>query len=269
MKLTVGWYGHSDALFADGFHSLNDVAVDVVMLIFIGISYRHANERFAYGYGKFETFSCFLISMLMIFISMMIGIEGVKKIVDYAHGQVLEHPDVWTIVAVFVAMGAKECLYRYYTREGRRLDSMALQGAGWHHRLDALSSVAVLIGVAGAHFLGEKWRVLDPCASLAIAVMILFPAVRLLTLSFSELMDAQLPRVELDKAVNAVETVPGVQEVSDLKARRSGHSRIFDVTVRVNPQMSVAQGEAMQQQIFKVLSKAFCPHIFVSVQYRS
>ena len=266
MKLTVGWFGHSDALFADGFHSLNDVAVDLVMLVFVGISYRGANSRYAYGYGKFETFSSLLISLLMIFIAVMIGIEGVRTIVGYAHGAVLEHPDIWTIFAVIVAMGAKEGLYRFYTAAGRRIDSTALQAAGWHHRIDALSSIAVLVGVAGAYLLGEKWRVLDPCASLVIAVMILFPAVRLLIPSFNELVDAQLPAGQRRKALDAVSQTGGVAGIAQLKARRCGHCKVFDVRIYVEPGLTVEQCAVIAGNVERALVRAFCPHIYVSVQ---
>lgn len=266
MKLLVGWFGHSDALFADGFHSLNDVAVDIVMLIFVGISYRSPNSRYAYGYGKFETFSSLMISCLMLFIAVMIAIEGVESVISYCHGGVLEHPDIWTVVAVIAAMCAKEGLYRYYTASGKRLDSSALQAAGWHHRVDAMSSVAVLIGVTGAHFLGEQWRVLDPCASLVIAVMIFVAAVRLLIPSFRELMDVQMPDADRRKAVDAVARVHGVISVRELKARRSGHSRVFDVIVQVAPGTTVEQGAVIAGEAERVLKKAFCPHIYLTLQ---
>lgn len=268
LKLSAGWFGHSDALLADGFHSLNDVAVDLIMLIFIGISYRKASARFAYGYGKFETLASLLISLLMTFIGVIIAVEGVKAVVAYAHGEVLEHPDIWTVFAILVAMCTKEFLYRYYDREGKKLESSALQAAGWHHRIDAMSSIATLIGVAGAHFLGEKFRVLDPCASLIIALLILITAVRILIPAFAELMEHSLPIGEMEKARKAVAGTPGVEQILDLKARRAGHSRIFDITVAVGPSAGVGDCAGIADEIEKRLQHAFCPHIFVTVATR-
>ena len=269
MKIAVGWYGHSEALVADGFHSLNDMAVDLVMLVFVGWSYKKANSRFAYGYGKFETFSSLMISLLMITIATLIFIEGVKSIIGFAHGEVLERPDIWTLVAIIVAICCKEGLYRYYTTTGKRMDSTALQGAGWHHRLDAMASVATLIGVTCAHFLGEKFHVFDPIASLVIAITILFPAFRLMVPSFRELMDGSLPDRDTEKAMRTVEEVPGVLGIDHLKARRSGHSRIFDIKIRVAHGTTVEQGEVITSDIEKALEKNFCPHIYVSVQTRA
>lgn len=265
LKLAAGWFGHSDALMADGFHSLNDVAVDIVMLIFVGISYRHPTKRYSYGYGKYETLASLLIACLMIFIATMICVEGVKNIIAYAHGAELEHPDIWTVFAILVAMVSKECLYRYYTAAGIRLDSTALKAAGWHHRLDALSSVATLVGVTCAHFLGEKFRVLDPGVSVLIGVMILFPAIRLLTPSFAELMEHTMPASDNQKARKAILSAEGVEGISDMKTRRSGHSRIFDVTIEVRPGTTVEEGMMITERIEKALAKAFCPHIYVNV----
>lgn len=266
MKLLTGWFGHSEALVADGFHSLNDVAVDIVMLIFVGISYRKASVRFAYGYGKFETLASMLISVLMIFISVMIMVSGIESIIGYARGESLEHPDIWTVFAVIVAMVTKECLYHYYSRAGRRLDCTALRAAGWHHRVDAMSSIATLIGVTGAHFLGESFRVLDPCASVVIAVMILVPAIRLMVPTFIELMEGSMPRADVDRAREVILSVPGVKGISSLRTRKSGHTRMFDITVRVDGAATVNDGAVISGNIQRALCKGFCPHIFVSVQ---
>lgn len=266
MKLLTGWLGHSEALVADGFHSLNDVAVDIVMLIFVGISYRKASPRFAYGYGKFETLASVLISVLMIFISIMIMVSGIESIVGYAHGEALEHPDIWTVFAVIVAMATKECLYHYYSRAGRKLDCTALRAAGWHHRVDAMSSIATLIGVTGAHFLGESFRVLDPCASLVIAVMILVPAIRLMVPTFVELMEGSMPRRDVDRAAEVISSIPGVKDISSLRTRKSGHTRMFDITVRVDGATTVDDGAVITGHIEHALCREFCPHIFVSVQ---
>lgn len=265
MKLTVGWFGHSEALIADGFHSMNDMAVDLIMLIFVGISYKQANSKYTYGYGKFETVSSLGIAALMIFIATMIMIEGIESISEFIRGEGLAQPDIWTVVAIVVAIGCKEGLYRYYTRTGFKVDSSALKAAGWHHRLDAMASIATLIGVTCAHFLGEQFHVLDPIASVVIAITIYFPAFGLLVPSFKELMDASMPNPEYERALNTIKSVPGVIKVEELKARRSGHSKIFDVKIAVKPGTTVEEGEIITANINKSLRNTFCPHIYLTV----
>lgn len=268
LKLSAGWLGHSDALAADGFHSLNDVAADLIMLVFIGISYRAADDRFAYGYGKFETFSSFLMSAFLIIISVMIGVEGVESIVRYIHGEILPQPDFWTFVVVLFAMACKECLFRFYHREGEKTDCKALMANAWHHRSDALASVATLTGVTFAHFFGPPFRILDPVASLVIAVFIVLPAIRMLRPAFAELMEKSLSSDKVEKARGVIESIPGVVKLDTLRTRRVGHNLVFDARVGIAPGSTVEQVAAIISDIETSLKAAFCPHILLSVTTR-
>lgn len=268
LKLTAGYLGHSDALVADGFHSLNDLAADLIMLIFVGISYRAADDRYAYGYGKFETFSSFLISAFLIVVACVIGAEAVESIIGYAKGEELDQPDIWTFIVVLFAMACKEGLFRFYSHAARRAESKALLANAWHHRSDALASVATLVGVTFSHFFGPAFRILDPVASLVIAVFILIPAVRLFRPAFAELMERSLPAADVARARGIVEAVPGVEGVSGLRTRRNGHHLIFDVEIRIAPHLTIEQGAAIAAAIEEALKKAYCPHILVSVTTR-
>ena len=265
LKLTAGYLGHSDALVADGFHSLNDVAADLIMLVFIGISYRAADARFAYGYGKFETFSSFLMSTLLIVISVMIGAEAVESIVGYARGETLPQPDIWTFVVVLFCMACKEGLFRFYSHAGRKADSKALVANAGHHRSDALASVATLVGVTFSHFFGPAFRILDPVASLVIAVFIFIPALRLFRPAFAELMERSLPARDVENARGIVAAVDGVRKVTYLRTRRNGHHLIFDVGIGVDRGLTVEQGSEIAAAIERALTAAYCPHVMVSV----
>lgn len=265
LKLSAGYFGHSDALWADGFHSVNDVAADLIMLIFIGISYREADNRFAYGYGKFETFSSFLMSAFLILISIMIGYEGVESIVSYAHGETLPQPDIWTFVVVLIAMTSKECLFRFYHREGVKAGCKALMANAWHHRSDALASVATLVGVTSAHFFGPALRILDPIASLVIALFILFPALRMFRPAFAELMEKSLPADQVNKAREVIASTPGVLALDKLRTRRVGHHLVFDAKIKIARVLTVDEGFVITSAIENALKKAFCRHILVSI----
>lgn len=257
LKLLVGYYGHSDALMADGFHSLNDFAADLIMLIFVGISFRPADRKYTYGYGKFETFSSFLMASFLIIIAVMIGMEGVESIIAVAHGEVLERPDVWTIVVVIFSMVAKDALYRYYSHAANRVGSKALKANAWHHRVDALSSVATLVGVGCAYFFGEKMRIFDPIASILIAVFILLPALKLFMPAFSELMERSLPAASVEKAREIIAAQKGVVRIESLKCRRNGHYRLFDVKIAVSPEITINAGAAIAADVEQALIEAF------------
>lgn len=266
LKLAAGYLGHSDALVADGFHSLNDLAADIIMLIFVGISYRRPDDKYAYGYGKFETFSSFFIASVLIVVAALILREAIESLVGYFQGETLPQPDIWTVVVVIFAIICKEGLYRYYSHAGRKAGSKALVANAWHHRSDALASVATLIGVTFSHFFGEGWRVLDPIATIIIAVFILVPAIRILVPSFTELMDKSIPESEREKALRVLENTPDVKKVKYLRARRNGHLYVFDAGIVVDPSVTVGQTEKITAEIESELEHMFCPHVLVSVR---
>lgn len=265
LKLSAGYFGHSDALVADGFHSLNDLAADIIMLMFVGLSYRKADGKYSFGYGKFETFSSFLISAFLIVVGLSIAFEAVEKIVDYINGEILEQPDIWTVVVVLIAMASKEGLFRFYSYSGRKNNCKALQANAWHHRSDAFASIATLIGVTFSHFLGTSFRILDPVASLVLAVFIIIPAIRLFRPAFSEMMERSLPEAEVNKAEKIIGGVDGVEAVRYLRTRRVGHHLVFDAGVRLDKSLTVEAVEKIEDNIKAALEKAFCRHIIVSV----
>ena len=135
----------------------------------------------------------------------------------------------------------------------------------WHHRSDALASVATLVGVTFSHFFGPAFRILDPVASLVIAVFIFIPALRLFRPAFAELMERSLPARDVENARGIVAAVDGVRKVTYLRTRRNGHHLIFDVGIGVDRGLTVEQGSEIAAAIERALTAAYCPHVMVSV----
>lgn len=265
MKLIIGYLGHSDALVADGYHSLNDFAADLIMLLFIGISFKKADKLYSYGYGKFETFSSFLISVFLLFISVHIALEAVESIKEYANGMILPQPDIWTVVIVIVSMCAKEFLFRYYRKGSKDTGTAALFTNAWHHRSDALASIATLIGVTFAHFLGERWRILDPCASLLLVIFIIVAAIRMLIPAFTELMDKACSPAISEKAESIVKNTPGVEKLITSRTRKNGHALIFDFTIGVDSSLTIGQAEKIVSRIEEGIKSFFGSSVIISV----
>lgn len=264
-KLLTGFFGHSDALMADGIHSLNDFAADLIMLLFVGISFHKADGRYTYGYGKFETFSSFLISAFLIVVGFLVLYEGIEGVSSFFKGEELPRPDIWTVVVIAFAIIAKECLYRYYSATGRRIGSNALLANAWHHRMDALASIATLAGVSCSHFFGESWRVADPIVTILISWVIIIAAARLFIPSFTELMERSLPARYSVTALEIASKVEGVKEVVSLRSRKSGHYLIFDIEVAVSPHLTVQQGEVIAGAVIRALEAKFGSTILATV----
>lgn len=229
LKLAFGFYGHSDALIADGFHSLSDFGTDFIVLVLVGIAHKGADNDHPYGHGKFETIASVIISLILICVAAGITISGIRSIVGFAYGEPLFRPDIWTLVVAALSIVAKEWLYRYTMTNARAVESEALKANAWHHRSDALSSVAALAGIALSLFLGDKWTLADPITSLIIGLLIAYSAVKISIPSLGELMETSLPADVVNKIENSIDNTAGVLYYHNLRTRRNGHSAIITV----------------------------------------
>ena len=265
IKVIGGWLGNSDALIADGFHSLGDFATDIVMFLFVGISIRKATAKYSYGYGKFETFASLVASALIAAIGVTLIVEGSERIAAFANGATLERPALWTLGIILAAMLMKECLYRYYTRSGKKLGSSALCTIALHHRADAFASLATLIGVGCSIFFGEKLRILDPIVTLVLAAFIVVSAIRLFIPAWRELVEHSLPASVISQVRSAIETVAGVKEIKTIRSRSHGRYYIFDIGISVASNLTVEQGAVIAGKVEESVAGAFDRPVMVSV----
>ena len=170
------------------------------------------------------------------------------------------------MVVVIVSMCSKEFLYRFYRHGSIVTGVKALLTNAWHHRSDAMASVATLIGVSFAHFFGEEWRILDPIASLLLVVFIIIASTRMLIPAFRELMDRSCGKKECEEVEMTVASTPGVRRVFEIKSRMNGHYHIFEVTIGVRPDMSVEEASVIASSVEERLKKAWGDRIMVGVR---
>jgi cation diffusion facilitator family transporter len=265
LKIVFGIYGHSEALIADGVHSLSDFATDLIVLIFVGIAYKRADDDHPYGHGKYETFSTLLIAVGLLAVAIGIGLNGIYTIYDVTQGETIPRPGMLTIIVAAISILAKEILYHATVIVGRNIKSQALRANAWHHRSDAFSSVATLIGVSAAYFLGEQWRICDPIASIIIAVFISVSALGIAAPAVSELLERSLPENQIKQIEEIIASVDGVKKFHRLRTRRNGHSCIIDVHVKVDPNLTVTQGHEIATAVEMALRKRFTPDLTSSV----
>lgn len=264
-KLFFGYWGNSDALVADGYHSLSDFITDFIVIIFVATAYKKADRQHPYGHGKYETIASVLISLILLFVGVFIGYDGFLTLMKSLKGQMLPRPDIWTLYVAIFSILAKEFCYRYTMHYGKKLDSSALIANAWHHRSDAISSVATLIGVSFALFMGAQWRIMDPIASIIIAIMIAASALKIAKPSIDELLERSLPEEQTRQMHNLIKAVPGVLRVHNLRSRRNGHSFIVDVNIHVDPDITVREGHAISTEVENQLHKKFGKDVIIYV----
>ncbi len=256
LKIVTGIIGHSSAILADGIHSISDTVTDGLVYAMVRLSGKGVDERYRYGRGKFETLAAFLISIILVVVALGLMTEGVKDVWAAFQGETLERPHNIALIVGIIAVIVKESLYHYTRLKGRKTGSSALKAYAWHHRADALSTAATLLGVAGAMFLGERWRVLDPIAAMAVSVLILVLAYRLGRPAVEELLEVSLPKEEQEKITDIVNATPGVEAFHNLRTRRNGNLRVVDIHVKVDGDLTVARSHDITRNIERQLTDA-------------
>lgn len=257
LKLSVGYWGNSDALVADGYHSVSDFVTDFIVIIFVAASYKKADMEHPYGHGKFETVAAVLIGVILFGVGVFIGYDGCSTLIGSLRGEVLLQPDILTLYVALLSILMKEFCYRYTIVYGKRLGSAALVANAWHHRSDAISSVATVIGVSFALFMGKQWCIMDSLASILIALMICFSAIKVAIPSVKELLETSLPDEVINKMYDAIYSVPGVMKVHNLRSRRIGHSYVVDVNIHVNSEITVKEGHDVATKVENRLWQEF------------
>ena len=171
-KFVAGVLGTSAAMIADAVHSLSDFLTDIVVIAFVKLSSKPADQDHDYGHGKYETVASSIIGMALVVVAVLLGWGGVEKIIQVAKGEQLEQPGVIALVAAVLSVALKEWVFRITKKVALDVNSQALEANAWHHRSDAMSSVGTSIGIGGAVLLGKSWAVLDPIASVVVSIMI-------------------------------------------------------------------------------------------------
>lgn len=256
-KLFAGIVGHSGAMIADAIHSLSDLVTDLLVLIFVKISSKPKDECHDYGHGKYETLATVIIGLILFAVGLGILDNSVHNIIDVLNGKVIERPGIIAIVAAAVSIISKEALYWYTIKTGKKYNSPSVMANAWHHRSDAMSSVGTLLGISGAHFLGEHWRILDPIAAIVVTILIAKVSFDLIVPGLNELLDRSLPKDLEDEIISVVMQDHTLSDPHNLKTRRIGANITIELHVRVPGTMTVIQSHYATEDIERRLKDKY------------
>ncbi|MDE7413770.1 MAG: cation diffusion facilitator family transporter [Muribaculaceae bacterium] len=265
LKFVAGIVGKSSAMVADAVHSLSDFISDVIVLVFVKIAGRPKDKSHDYGHGKFETLATAIIGILLICAGIGLMINGIESIVDNINGASLERPTMLALVVAVFSIISKEWLYLYTLRTGKRVESQAVIANAWHHRSDAVSSLGTLIGISGAMFLGEKWRILDPIAAVVVSVMIIKSGYDIVRPCIDELLEASLPEDKEKEIVDLVMGVPGIDFVSNLRTRRIGNGIAVDLHAKMDGNLTLSDAHEIATEAENAVKQVFGPNTIINI----
>ena len=264
-KFVAGFVGHSAAMVADAVHSLSDFVTDVIVLVFVHISGKPKDKSHDYGHGKYETLAMTLIGVALLIVAIGIIYHGAMEIIAWMNGGQLEAPGTLALWAALLSVLLKEGVYQYSMVKARQLNSQVVEANAWHHRSDALSSVGTAIGIGGAIFLGQRWTVLDPIASLVVGAFIVKVAVELLHRGIDDLMEHSLPRNIEEEMLEIVEEVPGVVYPHDLRTRKIGNHYAIELHILMDGDITLREAHNKASEVEDLLRARYGEHTHVAV----
>lgn len=265
LKFIAGFLGRSSAMVADAVHSLSDFISDVIVLIFVKIAGKPKDKGHDYGHGKFETLATLIIGILLIVAGIGLMINGIKAVIHSIGGESLERPTMLALIVAIVSILSKEWLYRYTIHSGKKLDSQAVIANAWHHRSDAVSSLGTLIGISGAMFLGDKWRILDPIAAIVVSILIIKSGYDIVKPCINELLEASLPDDKEKDIINLVKSVPGIVHVHNLRTRRIGNGIAVDLHAKMDGGLSLSEAHEKATSAENAIKHAFGDNSIINI----
>jgi cation diffusion facilitator family transporter len=234
VKFVAGIVGHANALVADAVESSADIFSSLIVWMGLSIAARPADEEHPYGHGKAEPIAAAVVSLMLLGAAVGISVLAIREIMAPQHS-----PAPFTLFVAAGVITVKEILYRRVSRVGREVGSTVIAADAWHHRADAISSLAAFIGISIALIGGRGWEAADDWAALVAAVLVAVNGIRTLRPALSGLMDEAPDRTVKERAILAASGVEGVRSVENLKVRTSGLGFFVDLHVKADPTLSL------------------------------
>jgi cation diffusion facilitator family transporter len=250
IKLAAGYWGHSDAVFADGIESACDLVAVSGTLLALKYGRQPFDREHPYGHGRAESLAALLISLIILASGIWILVDAILSIIR----QQFMQPGWIAVAAALLTIGSKEWLYRFSAGLGRQLESPSLLAVAQDHRKDALTSVATLIGVVGAV---AGFGIMDPLAAGLTSFFILHIGWETLRGACHDLLDGSVQSEFLTQVTQLAEGVEQVEHVHEIRARRSGQYIIIDLKLEMDPQMTVKQSHSIATEVKRLIFERF------------
>ena len=262
-KFLAGIFGHSSAMVSDAIHSLSDVLATFIAWLGIRLSMQAPDREHPYGHERLECVASLLLGTILFGTGLMIGLSGLKTILA-GHYEELQAPECIALIAAVVSIATKEGMFWSTRHYAKVLNSAAFMADAWHHRSDALSSIGSLIGIGGA-MLG--FPILDPLASVAIAVCIIKVAYDILKDAVSKMLDTACSSEYEKKLADFISAQDGVDRLDVLHTRMFGNKIYIDAEISVDGDKSLTDAHEIAESVHTQVEKHFdnIKHIMIHV----
>lgn len=245
-KIVVGIVGKSQAVLADGIHTMTDVASSIGLIIGLNIAAKPEDKDHQYGHEKAESISTFLLSIILIAVGLNLGYGAIKTMITGT--DII--PSIWGIYAAGSSIIVKEIQFQLSYRKGKEINSSALIADAWHHRSDALSSIGALLGVVGARM---GYPIADPIAGGVVSAIIIKVGLEIFFKTYNELMDISIDEEDMLAISEGIKNHDEVTKLRAIKARKHGSLVYVDVIIKVDPTLTVYEGHKIAEDVEKII----------------
>ena len=251
VKIVSGILGNSYALVADGIESLLDLFGSLVIYGGLTFAARPPDDSHPYGHGKAESIAAIVVALSVIAAAIGLAVQSVREIVTPHHA-----PAPFTLLVLVGVVLVKETLFRKVLHAGQEMHSSAVQADAWHHRSDAITSIAAFIGISIALLGGPGWEPADDWAALLACGLIAFNGWRLLLPPLHEVMDTAPPPMVVEQVRAIAAGVPGAAEIDQCRIRKMGLEFYVDIHVGVDAALSVREGHEIAHAVKDAIRSA-------------
>jgi cation diffusion facilitator family transporter len=258
VKVGVGLLAGSMALVADGIHSISDMTTDVAVLLGIHFGSKQPDEKHPYGHGRTETFAAGFIGAALLVVG---AVMVYRAALDMAAGKYVT-PGFVVLFVALISVVVKEVLYRLTKRIAIKSHSSALYANAWHHRSDALSSIAVVIGFISLKF-GFKYG--DQMAAAAVGLMIILVAVRVIGDCLHELTESSVDSDTIENIKRIINADSSIHQWHKLRTRTVGREVFLDLHILVDPNLSIAAAHQITENLEKALDEQITRPVNITV----
>ncbi len=250
LKMSAGYWGHSEAVFADGIESGCDFVAIFSTMVALKLGRKPFDELHPYGHGRAESLSALLVSLIIMITGGWILYQSFQTIM----AGVFQTPSLLAVAAAFLTIIIKEWLFRFTRTTADKLESPSLLAIAKDHRKDALTSVSTLAGVTGAFF---GFGILDPLAAGLTSFFIMHIGFETFREAAHDLMDGSTPPDFTAEVTRLAELVTHVEHVHEIRARRSGQYIIIDLKLEMDPDMTVKQSHGVASEVKRLIFMAY------------
>jgi cation diffusion facilitator family transporter len=263
IKIVTGILGNSYALIADGIESTTDVVSSLVVWTGLKISSLPADADHPYGHGKAESIAAVVVATTLLAAAVLIVVQSLRELTTPHNA-----PAWYTLLVLGPTIAIKEVLYRLVLNVGDEIASTAVKGDAWHHRSDAISSLAAFTGISIALIGGKHYESADDWAALVASAVILINGSRIFRAALTELMDTALPDSVQMKLRELASHVPEVVRIEKCHTRKSGLGLVVELHVEVDGDLSVRRGHEIAHDVSDRLkaSSLSVQHVVVHIE---